>query len=135
MRSALTASAACLVATFYFPALPARAQPDRPPPEKLTSRIEEYLTSSVKHAQFNGTVLLARDGQILFCRGYGMANLEHDVPCGPKLTLLQDNQYLKAAKTQPPVSPKPLGQTKNGPAALPVPPPATEAPGAAGAKP
>jgi CubicO group peptidase (beta-lactamase class C family) len=83
MRSALTASAACLVASFCFPALPAHARPDRPPQEQLTSRIEEYLTSSVERAQFNGTVLIARDGQILFCRGYGMANLEHDVPCGP----------------------------------------------------
>ena len=41
-------------------------------------------SASVAHTQFNGTVLLARDGQVLFCRGYGMANLEHDVPCGPK---------------------------------------------------
>ncbi len=29
---------------------------------------------------FSGAVLLARDGKILFARGYGMANLEHDVP-------------------------------------------------------
>ena len=81
MRSALTASAACLVAWLFFPLLPAHARPDRPSPEKLASRIEEYLTARVEHSRLSGTVLVARNGQILFCRGFGMANLEHDVPC------------------------------------------------------
>ena len=31
-----------------------------------------------------GPILIARDGQVLFCKGYGMANLEHDVPCTPQ---------------------------------------------------
>ena len=81
MRSALTASAACLVAWLCFFVPPAHARPDRPSPEKLASKVEEYLTARAEHSRFSGTILLARNGQILFCRGYGMANLEHDVPC------------------------------------------------------
>ena len=41
------------------------------------------MAARVERDHFSGTVLLARDGQVLFCRGYGMANLEHDVPCTP----------------------------------------------------
>jgi CubicO group peptidase (beta-lactamase class C family) len=83
MRSALTALAACLVASFCSVLPTALARPDRPSAEKLPARIDEYLSAGVERAHFNGAVLLARDGQILFCRGYGRANLEHDVPCGP----------------------------------------------------
>ena len=33
---------------------------------------------------FSGTVLVARDGEPILRRGYGMANLEHDVPNTPE---------------------------------------------------
>ena len=59
------------------------AAADRPSPEELTSGSISTWPPAVERDQFNGTVLLARNGQILFCRGYGMANLEHDVPCTP----------------------------------------------------
>jgi CubicO group peptidase (beta-lactamase class C family) len=84
MRSALPRSAAYVLAWFFFPPLPADLRPERPSPTELTSRIEEYMAARVQRDRFSGTLLLARDGQVLFCRGYGMANLEHDIPCTSK---------------------------------------------------
>ena len=56
---------------------------DQPSPPDLTARIEQYMAARVERGDFNGTVLLARNGKIIFCRGFGMANIEHDVPCTP----------------------------------------------------
>jgi CubicO group peptidase (beta-lactamase class C family) len=69
-----------LCAALLF-AVPRVALADRPSPEELTSKIDKYMAARVDRDHFNGTVLLAKDGQPLFCSGYGMANLEHDVPC------------------------------------------------------
>jgi CubicO group peptidase (beta-lactamase class C family) len=71
-----------LCSTLLF-ALPSGALADRPSPQELTSKIEQYMAAQVERGHFNGTILLAKNGQILFCRGFGMANLEHDIPCGP----------------------------------------------------
>ncbi len=67
------------VCAVFAPAQQALA--DRPSAAELNSKIEEYMAARVGRDQFSGTILLARNGQILFCRGYGMANLEHDIPC------------------------------------------------------
>ena len=64
-------------------ALPHGALADRPSPQELTSKIDQYMAARVGRGDFSGTVLLAKNGQILFCRGYGMANIEHDVACTP----------------------------------------------------
>jgi CubicO group peptidase (beta-lactamase class C family) len=48
--------------------------------EDLTSRFEEYMDACVKVNHFSGTVLVTKDGQTLFGRGYGFANAEHQVP-------------------------------------------------------
>src|SRR5277367_3896155 len=50
----------------------------------LPSRIEEYMAARVHRDKFSGTVLIARAGQVIFCKGYGMANLELDVACTPQ---------------------------------------------------
>jgi CubicO group peptidase (beta-lactamase class C family) len=71
-----------LCASLLF-AIPRPALADRPSPEELTSKIDQYMAARVDRDHFNGSVLLAKNGQALFCRGYGMANLEHDVPCAP----------------------------------------------------
>ena len=42
------------------------------------------MTAEVKARRFSGSVLAARDGAVLFRKGYGMANVEHDVPNTPK---------------------------------------------------
>jgi CubicO group peptidase (beta-lactamase class C family) len=61
----------------------ATAKPTPPDPRELTSKIEEYMAARVKRDHFSGSILVARDGKILFSQGYGMANLEHDVPNTP----------------------------------------------------
>jgi CubicO group peptidase (beta-lactamase class C family) len=53
-------------------------------PRDLASRVEEYMAARVKRDHFSGSVLIARDGKVLFSRGYGMANLELDVPNTPR---------------------------------------------------
>ena len=47
------------------------------------SRMEQVVQSYVASKQFMGTVLIARDGEVLLSKGYGSANLEWDVPNSP----------------------------------------------------
>ena len=42
------------------------------------------MNAAVRINRFSGAVLLARDGQPIVSRGYGMANLEHAVPNTPQ---------------------------------------------------
>ena len=51
--------------------------------QELTPKFDEYMDAAVKQGRFSGDVLVARDGRILFNRGYGMANLEFDIPNTP----------------------------------------------------
>jgi CubicO group peptidase (beta-lactamase class C family) len=64
--------------------LPAITPAAPPPPEALASRVEEYMDARVRRDRFSGTILIARDGKVLFCQGYGLANREHSVPCTPQ---------------------------------------------------
>jgi CubicO group peptidase (beta-lactamase class C family) len=48
------------------------------------ARIDEYLTGLAKQNRFSGSILAARDGKVVLSKGYGMANLEHDVPNTPQ---------------------------------------------------
>lgn len=48
--------------------------------QTLDSRFDEYMNRTVKLGRFNGYVLIARDGKIVFGKGYGMANYEEDTP-------------------------------------------------------
>jgi CubicO group peptidase (beta-lactamase class C family) len=45
--------------------------------------MDSYLTSEVKAGKFNGAVLVARKGQILLSKGYGLANHESSLPNTP----------------------------------------------------
>lgn len=47
------------------------------------ARMEQVVRSYVSAGTFMGTVLVARDGAIVFDKAYGMANLELDVPNTP----------------------------------------------------
>jgi len=47
------------------------------------SRMDEVVRSYVDAKQFMGSVLVARDGKVVFSKGYGSANLEWDVPNSP----------------------------------------------------
>jgi CubicO group peptidase (beta-lactamase class C family) len=47
------------------------------------SRMEEIVQSYVTAKTFMGTVLVARGSDVLLSKGYGMANLEWDIPNAP----------------------------------------------------
>ena len=48
-----------------------------------TARIEQVIQSYVTAGTFMGTVLVARDGNVVLDKAYGMANIELDVPNTP----------------------------------------------------
>jgi CubicO group peptidase (beta-lactamase class C family) len=54
------------------------SQPD------LTGKFSEYMDAQMKANRFTGAVLVAREGKVLFARGYGMANLEHGIANTPQ---------------------------------------------------
>jgi CubicO group peptidase (beta-lactamase class C family) len=49
----------------------------------LASKFDEYLSAAAKLG-FTGSALVARDGRVIFSRGYGMANAEWDIPNAPQ---------------------------------------------------
>ena len=55
-----------------------------PSTEEITRKVDEYMSAAVSVNRFSGAVLLARDGQPIVSRGYGMANLEHGAPNTPQ---------------------------------------------------
>jgi CubicO group peptidase (beta-lactamase class C family) len=80
-RWAAVLAAACLFATGLAPAqapsadvAPVQAAAD------IATDMDAYLQAAVRHEQFMGSVLVARDGVPLFERSYGFANIEHGVP-------------------------------------------------------
>lgn len=48
--------------------------------QDLASRADELLTAYYKQGKFNGTVLLAKGGKVLFEKGYGFADVVGKVP-------------------------------------------------------
>jgi CubicO group peptidase (beta-lactamase class C family) len=74
----LSSLALCLFAAqFAVAQAPAAAK-------QISAKIDEYLKAAVKFDQFSGSVLVARDGKPIFSKGYGMANIELNVPNTPK---------------------------------------------------
>lgn len=71
--SRLALLSACLLALSHA----ARAQ-------DLAPKIDEYMNAAVKVDRFSGAILVARDGKIIAAKGYGMADLENDVPNTPE---------------------------------------------------
>jgi len=52
--------------------------------QDFTPKFEEYMTALSNQKRFVGSVLVAREGKIVFSKGYGMANVELDVPNAPE---------------------------------------------------
>jgi len=52
--------------------------------QDLTPKFDEYLSALVKQGRFTGSALVARDGKVIFSKGYGLANAELDVPNAPQ---------------------------------------------------
>ncbi len=53
------------------------------PAADFVARAEEYLAAQVRVNRFMGTVLVAHRGEILLRKGFGFADLEHNVPNTP----------------------------------------------------
>jgi hypothetical protein len=51
---------------------------------ELTTSLEEYMDACVRVRHFSGAVLVSRDGLVLFSKGYGLANAEHQVANTPE---------------------------------------------------
>jgi CubicO group peptidase (beta-lactamase class C family) len=79
--------ASALALTLMSTALPAWAQDN-------SARWDKIARSYADNHEFMGSVLVARDGQILFDRHYGYANLEWSIPDGP------DTKYRIASVTK-----------------------------------
>lgn len=45
----------------------------------IASKFDRYIQTYVDQKLFSGTVLVAKDGKIIFCKAYGLANIELDV--------------------------------------------------------
>lgn len=46
-----------------------------------TDTIDLLIGNYVKNSQFNGSVLVSEQGKVILRKGYGMANMEWDIPC------------------------------------------------------
>src|ERR1051325_326899 len=54
------------------------------PPAELSDRVDAIANKMLSRPVAGISVAIARDGQMVFARGYGMANLEHSVPVTPE---------------------------------------------------
>jgi CubicO group peptidase (beta-lactamase class C family) len=61
----------------------------------VSSRVDEYIRSEMQAQQIPGLSLaVIKDGQIVLARGYGLANVEHQVPVKPE-TIFQSGSMGK----------------------------------------
>src|SRR5687768_17505589 len=44
------------------------------------ARIDEYMKRASQYKQFNGAVLVAENGKVIYKQGLGLANMEWNVP-------------------------------------------------------
>lgn len=54
-----------------------------PSERHIRGKVDEYMKSAVEFERFTGSILIARDGQVLVSKSYGMANVELGVPNSP----------------------------------------------------
>lgn len=62
----------------------AQNQPTPPSADQVKARVDEYMNAVLRVDGFSGTILIARDGKPVVSRGYGMANIELNVPNTPE---------------------------------------------------
>ena len=61
----------------------------------VTSKVDQYLQSEMKAQQIPGvSVAVMKNGEIIFAKGYGFANVEHQVPVKPE-TIFQSGSMGK----------------------------------------
>ena len=74
--------ALCLLSLQYAPAQSPAAPMQSA--QQTAAKVDEYMNAAVRVNGFSGSILVARDGQPVFSKGYGMANYELDVPNTPQ---------------------------------------------------
>ena len=52
--------------------------------QDLAPKFDQYLSALAGQGRFAGSVLVARDGKVIVSKGYGLANVELDVPNTPQ---------------------------------------------------
>jgi CubicO group peptidase (beta-lactamase class C family) len=52
--------------------------------EGIEAKVDEYVKPYLVMKDFSGSLLIAKDGEVLLSKGYGMANYELDVPNTPE---------------------------------------------------
>ena len=68
-----------LFVALAFTALPCRAQ------ETGLAKVDEYLKTEMQKQRIPGVaVAIIKDGQIVYAKGHGLANVEHQVPVKPE---------------------------------------------------
>ena len=72
-----------LVAIFLLFAQSISAQSSAASVQQIIAKADEYMNAAVKVNNFSGSVLVAREGKPVFSKGYGMANIELNVPNSP----------------------------------------------------
>ncbi len=73
--------ALCLFFASYVSAQNAAVPPSA---QQIAAKVDEYMNAAVRVDGFSGSILIARDGQPVVSKGYGMANVELDVPNSPQ---------------------------------------------------
>jgi len=48
--------------------------------QDITAKADEFVSAFVKQNKFSGTVLIAKEGKVVFDKAYGMANYEWSIP-------------------------------------------------------
>lgn len=64
----------CFMALVFFVAAPTMSAQDK------ATQIDQLMEKYTAYGQFNGSVLVAEKGKVIFKKGYGMANMEWEIP-------------------------------------------------------
>jgi CubicO group peptidase (beta-lactamase class C family) len=48
-----------------------------------TAKIDEFMSAMVEYQQFTGTMLVAEKGKVIYKKGFGLANMDWDIPNVP----------------------------------------------------
>lgn len=65
-------------------AVEADAPTETPPPPTFESELDAWLRRYRAAGLFQGAVLVARDGEVIFSQGYGLADKKNDIPNTPQ---------------------------------------------------
>ena len=84
VNSAARLAALLSLALLYTSFITAQGTAPLPTNDQITSKVDEYMKAVLQVDGFSGTILVARDGKPIVSRGYGMANIELNVPNTPE---------------------------------------------------